>query len=687
MENPLFAYNELPKYDEITPDVAEEAILILLDQAKSALVELEETASATWDGCMKPKLELAEPLTYAWGIVSHMLSAMNSEAWRAVHEKLQPQVVSFFSNLGQNQILFNRMTELRDSDQYKDLSEAQKRILESDMRDAMHAGAACSPEKRAALTKLREQNAADSATFMNHALDASKVVVLALDAPQDIKGLPTSLLTTASEAAQRNGYPDSSVEKGPWVITPEAPLYVPFMQYSERRDLREELYRAYVTRASDGEVDNKPILQNIIKRRQEMAKLLEKKTYADLTLEGRMARSVVAVNHLIDRITSVAKPAAEKDYAALCAYAAQNSASEPIAAWDVSFWAERMRKERFAIDNEMLRSYFPLPHVLDCLFLTVLELFGVTIEPADGEVAVWHPDVRFFSVKDEQNQVIAHLYLDPYSRPESKRGGAWMDSVLSRSRLSGGKLRLPAALMVCNQSRPTPPKPALMTLNEVQTLYHECGHALQHILTEVDEADAAGVNNVEWDAVELPSQFMENWMYHKPFLKRMTKHVDTGEPLPDELIDQIIASRWFLAGYQSLRQMFFSALDMGLHAEYDPNGEKTPDAYKMEISPDYCVIPPLEEDRFLCCFSHIFAGGYAAGYYSYKWAEVLAADAFSAFEEEGLQSPQTLSRVGKRFRKTVLALGGSKHPMEVFELFRGRQPDPDTLLKQAGLLS
>ena len=686
MQNPFYRYNELPQYDRLTPALAEEAITQLLDTAKAALLELERSATPTWEGCMAPRLALAEPLQYAWHLVSHMLNAMNTEAWRTTQEKLQPPIVAFFSALGQNQVLLEKMQALRDGPDFGGLTEAQQRILESDMREAIHAGAACAPEVRAQLTKLHEQNACDSATFMNHALDASKAVVLTLTSEAEIAGLPGSLLETASEAAQRNGHAPSTAEGGPWVITHEAPLLIPFLQYSERRDLREILYRAHVTRASEGALNNQPILHNILQRRRQIARLLGKHTYAELTLEGRMAQSVKAVQALMDRVRAVALPAARSDYQELEDYARRNGQAESLAAWDVAFWSERIRKERFAFDNEALRPYFPFPHVLRCLLRTVTQLFGVTIEPADGEAPVWHPDVRFFLVKDAANKCIAHLYLDPYSRPESKRGGAWMDAVLSRSRMPDGSIRLPAALMCCNQARPSGNRPSLMTLTEITTLYHECGHALQHILTEVDLAPASGIHNVEWDAVELPSQFMENWVFQKGFLRGMSQHVDTNEPLPEQWIDRIIAARWFQAGSQTLRQLFFSALDMGLHHAFDPEGTETPDDCKMRIAQEYTVIPPLPEDRFLCGFSHIFAGGYAAGYYSYKWAEVLAADAFAAFEEAGLDDAAALASAGQRFRSTVLALGGSQHPMEVFRAFRGRDPDPDALLRQAGLL-
>jgi len=686
MSNPFTCYHALPRYDELTPAGAEEAITTLLCEARRELAVLASRATPTWDGCMAPRLALAEPLQYAWHLVSHMLSAMNTPAWRSTQEKLQPQVVAFFAELGQNQALFQQMKVLRDSPAYAGLTEAQQRILESDLRQALHAGADCPPEVQAELTRLQEQNAADQATFMNHTLDASKVVVLTLRTPADTHGLPVSLREAASAAARQHGYPQSTPAEGPWIITHEAPLYIPFMQYSERRDLREILYRAYVTRSSHGALDNQPILRNLLQRRRRIARLLGKDTYADLTLEDRMAPSVAAVKELIERIRTVAWPAAQEDYRELEDYARQQGQSEPLAAWDLAFWSERIRKQRFTYDSEALRPYFPLPHVLECLFQTVLQLFGVTIEPADGQAQVWHPDVRFFTVRDTDGKPMAHLYLDPYSRPETKRGGAWMDAVLSRARRPDGSVRLPAALICCNQSRPNGDHPSLMTLAEITTLYHECGHALQHMLTEVDLAAAAGIHNVEWDAVELASQFMENWVFQRSCLRQMSCHHETGDPLPESLMDQVIAARWFQAGLQTLRQLFFAAVDMGLHHDFDPEGPVSPDDLKLQVAARYALLPPLPEDRFLCGFSHIFGGGYAAGYYSYKWAEVLAADAFAAFEEAGITSAEAVAATGMQFRKTVLACGGARHPMDVFRAFRGRDPDPDALLRQAGLL-
>ncbi len=685
--NPFLQFEQLPQYDKLTPEHARSAIEQAIREAEEAVEKLEHQATPTWDGCMAPQIALVEPLQYAWGILSHMHNAMNTPEWRSVHDALQPHVVSFFSALGQNPSLFRHMSDLRNSPEWEKLDMPRKRLLESSLREAIHAGANCPPEQQTELTSLRERNASDSSRFTNHVLDATKSVVLTLQTAPDIEGLPPSLLQAASETAIRNGATGSTPEDGPWMITLEMTLYLPFMQYSHRRDLRETLHRAACTRASSGQHDNTPLLSAILQRRKRIAHILGYGSYAELALSARMAPDVAAVEHLTERIREAAYPAALSEHATLEQFARKNGQTTPLAAWDIAYWAEQLRKQCFSFNDEELRPYLSLPRVLDALFQIANRLFGIVIAPADGLAPVWHPDVRLFTVSESDGTLLAHLYLDPYSRPETKRGGAWMDLVLSRQRRSDGSIRLPAALMVCNQSRPTANRPSLMTLMEATTLFHEFGHALQHILTTVELAPVAGIQNVEWDAVELPSQFMENWFFHRPLLQAMARHIDTDAPLPADKIEQILASRWFRAGSNALRQIFFGKLDLALHHDYDPDGPLTPNDLKSQLAPRYTILPLLPEDRFLCSFSHIFAGGYAAGYYSYKWAEVLAADAFAAFEEVGLDHPGPLTETGRRFRDTVLAAGGSQHPMEVFRAFRGRDPDPDALLRQSGLLT
>jgi oligopeptidase A len=456
------------------------------------------------------------------------------------------------------------------------------------------------------------------------------------------------------------------------------------MQHCRNRSLREDVYRAYVTRASSGEFDNSETMLKILRLRREQAKLLGFETFADVSLAQKMAPDVAAVEEMFETLRTASWSHAERDMEDLRRLAAESGEQEKLWHWDIAYWAERLREQRFDFTDEQLRPYFSLERVLEGLFALVQRIFGITVKAADGKAPVWHRDVRFFEIDNEQGKHIASFFLDPYSRPQNKRGGAWMDDCLSR-RWFDGNLQLPVAHLVCNSTPPVGSKPSLMTFREVETLFHEFGHGLQHMLTTVDFADASGINGVEWDAVELPSQFMENWCYHKPTLIGMTAHYETGEPLPDELFEKIRAARTFRSGTMMLRQLNLGTTDMELHTRFDPDGKETVLDVQRRVSEKTSLLPMLPEDRSLCAFSHIFAGGYAAGYYSYKWAEVLSADAYSAFEESGLDDEKAVARTGRRFRDTVLSQGGSRHPMEIFADFRGREPKPDALLRQSGL--
>jgi oligopeptidase A len=462
------------------------------------------------------------------------------------------------------------------------------------------------------------------------------------------------------------------------------------MQHSTRRELREKLYKAFISRASTGELDNTPLIERILELRKEKAMLLGFESYAELSLASKMAPNVEAVEELLEELRRASYDAAREELEELKAFAAAKGAEEAsdLQHWDISFWAERQREEKFAFSAEELRPYFPLPQVLDGLFALVNRLFGITVTAADGTAPVWHEDVRYFQIADETGTPIAHFYLDPYSRPAEKRGGAWMDDCIGRAKITENgtpTTRLPVAYLVCNQTPPIDGKPSLMTFNEVETLFHEFGHGLHHMLTKVDYAGASGINNVEWDAVELPSQFMENWCYDRPTLMGMAKHYETGEPLPEHYYQKLLAARHYMSGSGMLRQLHFSCVDLELHHRYVPGGDETPADVRSRIAKTTSILPPLPEDAFLCAFGHIFAGGYAAGYYSYKWAEVLSADAFAAFEDAGLENEEAIAATGKRYRDTVLALGGSLHPMEVFKTFRGREPSTAALLRHSGL--
>jgi oligopeptidase A len=702
-DNPLFAYDQLPRFDLLRPAHVEPAIAVLVPRLASGLEELERSLSCseappTWDTTVARLTALTEPLGYTWGVINHLMGVRNSPELRAAHSAAQGQVVAAFMAVGQSVPLYRALLALRDGPGGKRLDEAQRRIVAASIRSAEHAGVGLVGAQRERFQAIELELAELSTTFSNQLLDASKAFALDLTAPADIEGLPPTLLAAAAQAAARAAGAEpaaDAAQRGPWRITLDVPLYVPFMEHSRRRDLRERLYRAFVTRASSGATDNQPLIVRILRLRREKARLLGFASFAELSLAAKMAPGVPAVEKLLDEMRAAALPKARAELDELTGFARATSGDQrlELALWDVPFWAERLREQRYAYRDEELRPYFALPAVLEGLFATAKRLFGVTVRAADGEVPVWEPTVRFFRIADEGGRDIAAFYLDPYSRPQDKRGGAWMDNALDRKHQADGGTRLPVAYLVCNQGLPVGDTPSLMTFREVETLFHEFGHGLQHMLTRVDHVEAAGINNVEWDAVELPSQFMENWCYHRPTMlgeggrPGLARHWQTGAPLPGELFDKLRAARTYRAGSNTARQVYMSTLDLELHHRFDPDGTEGVLACQRRIAATGTVLQPLPEDRFLCGFSHIFAGGYAAGYYSYKWAEVLSADAFGAFEEAGLDDPSAMAATGRRFRDTVLALGGGKHPMEVFKAFRGREPSTAALLRQTGLVA
>ena len=686
LENPLLDPTAPPHFDRITPEHVVPGMRALLADLGAELDRLEASAAPAWDTVVEPITRMTDRLSLAWGTVGHLMGVRNSDALRKAHETVQPEVVAFSVRLGQSKPIYRALKSLETGDAWAALDGTQRRIVTSLVRDAELSGVGLEGEAQARFTAIQTELAEVSTRFSNNVLDATKSWALDLRTRDETDGLPKSLLELAAQAARLAGDETATADAGPWRITLDAPSYVPFMQHARRRDLRERLYRAFVTRASSGEYDNTPLLDRILGMRREQAVLLGFASYAEMSLHTKMAPDVAAVERLLGELRDASWDAAVHDLDDLRALARESGAPEAddFKNWDAAFWAERLRERRYAYSDEALRPYFPLPRVLDGLFALAGRLFGVRVRAADGEAPVWHPDVRFFRVEDASGAAVAAFYLDPYSRPAEKRGGAWMDEVVGR-----GPGRLPIAHLVCNQVPPVGDRPSCMTFDEVHTLFHEFGHGLQHMLTAVERPLAAGIRNVEWDAVELPSQFMENWCYHRETLLGLSRHVDTAEPLPEELFEKLRAARTFRAGSDMLRQLHFAFLDLELHQRWRPqsgesDGESVFDVQR-RVAARTTVLPPLPEDRFLCGFTHIFAGGYAAGYYSYKWAEVLSADAFSAFEEAGLEDPRAVAATGRRFRDTILALGGSRHPMEVFKAFRGREPSTAALLRQAGL--
>jgi oligopeptidase A len=687
-ENPLLAPAGLPSFSRVESAHVEPGIRALIAELREALKKLEETAEPSWAGVVVPLEALGDRLAFAWGIVGHLMGVQNSDGLRAAFEGVQPDVVRFALDQGQSRPIYQALKSLRQGEGWSMLEPTQKRIVEGLLRDARHSGVGLGEAERTRFNAVQEDLARLTTEFSNHVLDATQAWSLTLRDPAEMAGTPLRLRELCAQSARASGEEGASPEAGPWKLGLDAPCLIPFLEHAVRRDLRETVYRAYLSRAGSGEFDNSPLIEEILALRAEEAKLLGYASYAELSLASKMAPGVDAVVDLLESLRGASFEAAQQDLATLQEFAADNGAPEALCLWDIAFWAERLREQRFAYSEEELRPYFPLPKVLDGLFVLARRLFGVHIEAADGEAEVWNADVRYFKVRDEAGQEIAAFFLDPYSRPGEKRGGAWMDECVGRSlRLAGEgePVRKPVAYLVCNQAPPVDGQPSLMGFGEVTTLFHEFGHGLQHMLTRVDEAMASGIRNVEWDAVELPSQFMENWCYERSTLAEISAHTETGEPLPESLYEKLKAARTYRAGSDMLRQLYFSLTDLALHHEYVPGEPGGAFAVQRRVAERNAVLPLLDEDRFLCSFGHIFGGGYAAGYYSYKWAEVLSADAFGAFEEAGLENPAAVVETGRRFRETVLALGGSQSPMEVFKAFRGRKPEVAALLRHCGL--
>jgi oligopeptidase A len=680
--NPLLDFSALPRFAEIKPEHVTPAIDELLTRNRALLERLlSDTALPVWDSFVRPFEDANEQLARAWGQVNHLNMVMNSPELREVYNANLPKVTQYFAELAQNLALYDKYKAIRNSAEYPTLSAERKKILENELRDFRLGGAELPEDKKARFMAVQEELSALSAKFSDNLLDATNAYTCVIEDERELSGIPDDERQTAAEAAKEAGKPG-------WLFTLKAPSYGPVMQYADSRALREQMYRAYVTRASefgDTKFDNTPLMTQILKLRNEEAGTLGFANYAELSLTPKMAESPQHVAEFLRELAQRARPFAEKDLREVGEFAAsQLGLPDPstelragLQAWDVAYASEKLRQQRYAFSEQEVKQYFPEDAVLEGLFKLVETLFGLTIKASSAPV--WHETVRFFDIRNDMGELIGQFYLDLYARA-SKRGGAWMDDAITRRRTAKG-IQTPVAYLNCNFASPVGGKPALFTHDEVITLFHEFGHGLHHLLTEVDELGVSGISGVEWDAVELPSQFMENFCWEWDVLQGMTRHSETGEKLPRSLYDKMIAAKNFQSGLQMLRQIEFSLFDLRLHSDYDPEGKSSIQGLLDEVRAEVAVMIPPPFNRFQNSFSHIFAGGYAAGYYSYKWAEVLSADAYSLFEDNGILDAAT----GQHFREQILAVGGSRGAMESFRAFRGREPEIDALLRHNGL--
>ncbi len=683
MTNPLLDFSTLPRFDAIRPEHVAPAIRELIEENRALISRLtEDTAPPTWDGFVTPLTEAGERLGRAWGVVGHLHSVFDVPEWREAYNAMLPEISGFYAEVGQNQALFEKYKALREGPEYGTLPPARRRIVDHEVRDFRLSGAELPEADKPRFKAIQEELSALAAKFSENLLDATNAHAEWVHDEAALAGLPADARSAARAAAEREGKPG-------WKFTLHMPSYLPVLQYADNRELRARMYRAYATRASElgpPNWDNGPLIGRILALRAEEAQLLGYANYAEVSLVAKMAESPAEVLAFLRELAAKAKPYAESDLAELREFAARELGLDPLEPWDVAYASDKLRQARYAYSEQEVKQYFPEPRVIEGLFGVIRSLYGVDIVPEDAPR--WDPAAHFFRV-DKDGETIGHFYLDLHAR-QTKRGGAWMDSARSRYLGSQG-LQTPVAYLVCNFPGPVDGKPATFTHDDVQTLFHECGHGLHHLLTQIDDLAVSGIHGVEWDAVELPSQFMENFCWEWDVLSGMTGHVDTGEPLPRALFDKMIAARNFQSGMQMVRQLEFSMFDLRLHSEVAAATGPVPIERVMalldEVRREVAVLIPPRWHRFPHSFSHIFAGGYAAGYYSYKWAEVLSADAFEAFEEVGSGKGSLLDRdTGERFWREILSVGGSRPAMESFKAFRGREPRVDALLRHNGMV-
>jgi len=677
MNNPLLEDSTLPQFSKIKPEHVEPAIDSLLADARSIVAQhLQATTEYTWENLIEPIENIEDKLNKAWSPVSHLNSVVNTDELRDAYNACLPKLSAYSTEMGQNKALFNAYQQIAESDNYSSLDTAQQKIITNALRDFRLSGIDLDTDKQQRYKQISQELSRLSSKYEENLLDATNAWNKHITDPELLAGLPETALTLAKQTAK-------SQDKDGWVITLQFPSYMAVMTYADNRELRKEHYTAFATRASEqgpnaGQWDNSQIMEDTLALRHEKAQLLGFDNYAELSLATKMAEKPEDVTGFLDDLADKSWRHARKDLSELRHFAREQYGIGAIQAWDMGYFSEKMRQHFYQLSQEQVKTYFPSTHVIPGLFSVVEKLYGLKIiEISDFDS--WHPDVRLFQIKDKDDQIRGQFYLDLYAR-EKKRGGAWMDDCVGRKK-SAGNIQIPVAYLTCNFTPPTGKDPALLTHDEVLTLFHEFGHGLQHMLTQVDHLGVSGINGVEWDAVELPSQFMENWCWEKEALELISGHYQTGEKLPDDLFQKMLNAKNFQAGMLMVRQLEFSLFDFKMHQQYDP--VKGGQIYKTlnQIREQVAVIHPPEFNRFAHSFSHIFAGGYAAGYYSYKWAEVLSSDAYSLFEENGIFDQTT----GKSFLHNILEKGGSQDAMQLFIAFRGREPKIDALLRHNGI--
>lgn len=678
MNNPLLTMDSLPPFSQIKPEQVQPAVIQAIADCKQKISDvLAQCAPHTWDSLIAPLEEVNDRLSRIWSPVSHLNSVLNSEALREAHDACLPLLSEFQTYVGQHEGLYQAYLALSQSDDFPLLSGAQRKEIQNTLRDFRLSGIGLPAEAQQRYGEIQARLSELASRFSNNVLDATQGWHKLVADEAELAGLPDSVRAAARQMAELKG-------KEGWLFTLDIPSYLPVMMYADNRELRAEMYEAFTTRASDqgpnaGKWDNSAIMSELLTLRRELAQLLGFANYAELSLATKMADKTEQVVSFLTDLAAKSLPQGKAELEEIRTFAAEQHGQSELAAWDLAYYAEKLKQHKFSISDEQLRPYFPASKVVKGLFEVVKRVFGMKVRERLG-IDTWHPDVRFYDIFDADDELRGSFYLDLYAR-EHKQGGAWMDVCLGRRYRQDGSLQKPVAYLTCNFNGPVDGKPALFTHNEVVTLFHEFGHGIHHMLTRIDVAGVAGINGVAWDAVELPSQFLENWCWESEALAFISGHYESGEPLPADLLEKMLTARNFQAAMQMLRQLEFALFDFRLHQEFDPANPAQLPALLDEVRSQVAVMTPPAFNRFQHSFSHIFAGGYAAGYYSYKWAEVLSADAFSRFEEEGIFNPAT----GQSFLKNILEKGGAKEPMELFRAFRGREPKVDALLRHSGI--